>query len=83
MVTKKWVVETNTHHNVKIEHGLVWFGNRIRVWIEEELVYERKPKLFDFGDEYRFKIEDKPCIIRILPLTFCFQYELWGDGKLQ
>ena len=83
MATKNWLVETTTHQNVKVEHDFVWLGNRIRIWIEEELVYERKPKLWDLGDEYRFKIEDKPCILRILPRSLDFQYELWVDGKLQ
>ena len=83
MVTKKWLVETATAQTIKVEHGFVWFGNRIRISIDDELIYERKPKFVDLGDEHRFKIENQVCIVRIIPRTFDFQYELWIDGKLQ
>ena len=83
MATKKWLVENIISQTIKVEHDFVWFGNRIRIWIEDDLVYERKPKLFDFGAEYRFKIENQPCIVRIIPRIFDYGYELWIDGKLQ
>ena len=83
MAIRTWLVEGKTSQTVKIEHEFVWFGNRIRIWIEDNLIYERKPKLFDLGEEFRFKIEDQPCIVRIIPRTFDFSYELWVDGKLQ
>ncbi len=83
MATQTWQLENLSAQNVKLEHNFVWFGNRIRIWLDDELVYERKPKVLDLGDEYRFKIDNLPCIVRILPRAVDFQYELWVDGKLQ
>ena len=83
MAKRNWQLEGLSAQNVKVEHEFVWLGNRIRIWLDDDLIYERKPKFWDMGEEYRFKIDNLPCIIRIMPRVIDFCYELWIDGKLQ
>ena len=82
MVTQKWVVETENTHSVQVDHWWIWSG-RVHIYVDEELIYERRSKLFDTGMEHRFKVDGLPYIIRILQMITHFNYELWVDGKLQ
>ena len=82
MNTRKWLVETETPHTVKVDHWNTWSG-RVHIYVDDELIFERNRKLFDAGLEHRFKLEGLPCIIRIFYRSFTFEYELWVDGKLQ
>lgn len=82
MVTREWLVETENPHSVRVDHWSGWSG-RVHIYLDDELIYERRSKLFDTGLEHRFKVDGLPYLIRIYPMAFYFQYELWVDGKLQ
>lgn len=82
MRTKKWFVETENPHTVRVEHWWVWSG-KVHIYVDDELIYERRSKIWDTGLEHRFKIDELPYIVRILYRTWHYEYELWVDGKLQ
>ena len=82
MITRKWLVETENPHTVQVDHWSTWSG-RIHIYVDDELIHERRSKLFDFGMEHRFKVDGLPYIIRILHRIAHYEYELWVDGKLQ
>ena len=82
MVTREWLVETENPHTVRVDHWKMWSG-RVHIYVDDELIFERRRKLYDTGLEHRFKLDGLPYIIRILYRTFQFEYELWVDGKLQ
>ena len=82
MRTQKWFVETENPHTVRVEHWWIWSG-KVHIYVDDELIYERRSKIWDTGLEHRFKIDGLPYIVRILYQTWHYQYELWVDGKLQ
>ncbi|MCE2401453.1 hypothetical protein J4G08_11280 [Candidatus Poribacteria bacterium] len=82
MVTREWLVETETPHTVRVDHWSTWSG-KIHIYVDDELIFERRSKLSDTGVEHRFKVDGLPYIIRILYRTWHYEYELWVDGKLQ
>ena len=84
MDTRKWLVETENPHTVQVNHWNTWFSGKVHIYVDDELIYERHLKLFDYSPlEHRFKLDGLPCIIRILYGTWHYEYELWVDGKLQ
>ena len=82
MTTRQWSVETENSHTVRVDHWSTWSG-KVHIYVDDELVYERPSKRWDTGLEHRFKIDGLPYIVRILYRTWCYEYELWIDGKLQ
>ena len=82
MVTRKWLVETENPHTIQVNHWRAWSG-KVHIFVDDELIYERRSKWYDTGLEHRFKVDRLPYLIRIYPMTFIVQYELWVDGKLQ
>ena len=69
MTTRQWLVETENPHTVQVNHWSAWSGKGHKRW--------------DTGLEHRFKTDGLPYIVRILYRTWCYEYELWVDGKLQ
>ena len=82
MTTRQWSVETENSHAVRVDHWNTWSG-KVHIYVDDELIYERPSKRWDTGFEHRFKIDGLPYIVRILYRTWCYEYELWVDGKLQ
>ena len=82
MVAREWLVETENPHTVRVNHWRTWSG-RVHIYVDDELIYERRSKLFDTGLEHRFKVDGLPYLVRIFVRTFSWEYELWVDGKLQ
>ena len=82
MTTRQWSVETENSHTVRVDHWNTWSG-KVHIYVDDELIYERPSKRWDTGLEHRFKIDGLPYIVRILYRTWCYEYELWVDGKLQ
>jgi len=82
MVTREWLVETETPHTVRVDHWWIWSG-RAHIYVDDELIFERRRKIYDIGLEHRFKLDGLPCIVRILHRILHYEYELWVDGKLQ
>jgi len=81
MVTREWLVESENPHTVQVDH---WRGSgRANIYVDDELIYARRSKWYDTGLEHRFKVDGLPYLIRIYPMAFYFQYELWVEGKLQ
>ena len=56
MVTRKWLVETENPHTVEVYH---WRGSgRVHIYFDDELIYERRSKIFwDTGLEHRFIVD--------------------------
>ncbi len=78
---KTWSVSCPGNHTVSLDHGF-WSG-RAAIIIDGQEVYRRGFTVFDTGFEHRFRIDDMPCLIRVLNRPFAFTHELWVDGRLQ
>ncbi len=82
MVTCKWLVETENPNTVRVNHWRAWSG-KVHIYVDDELIYERRSCLYDTGLEHRFKVDGLPYLLRTIYRTWYFSYELWIDGKLQ
>ena len=76
-----WDFSCGSSHTVSIQHGF-WSG-KASIELDGREIFQRGIVLFDTGFEHRFRIDDIPCIVRVLNRPFAFTYELWVDGKLQ
>ena len=82
MVTRKWLVETENPNTVRVNHWRAWSG-KFHIYVDDELIYERRSSLYDKGLEHCFKVDGLPYLLRTIYRTWYFSYELWIDGKLQ
>ncbi|MDE0089672.1 MAG: hypothetical protein OXU23_28410 [Candidatus Poribacteria bacterium] len=62
MVTREWLVETENSHTVRVDHWRMWSG-RVHIYVGDELIFERRRKLYDIGLEHRFKVDGLSYII--------------------
>jgi hypothetical protein len=81
MLIRQWQVEKPAAHSVMVEHWRI--SGKARISVDGNVIYQRDSKLYDTGFEHRFKIDGLPCIVRAMYRTWCYEYELWMDGKLQ
>jgi len=82
MLVREWLLEKPAAHKVRVEHWRI-FSGKARIWLDGQLLWERSFKFWDTGFEYRFTMDNLPCIVRALYRTWEYEYELWVDGKLQ
>ena len=74
MATREWRIESPIRHKVRMEHG--WITGRVKVVVDEQVVYERPFKAFDLGFRHQFSIDERAFLVTTKVGFFWMEYSL-------
>lgn len=74
MAIREWPIESPIRRDVRLEHGFV--SGRVKLFVDEQLVFERPMTILDFGFRHQFSIDDTTHIVVCRPRGVGFSYSL-------
>ena len=81
MATREWTIETPVRHDIRLEHGYV--SGRARLYVDDNLVFERPTTIVDYGFEQELLVDGTPCVVRVRPTWWAtFRYEFLANETL-
>lgn len=72
MAIREWRTESPVPHDVRLEHR--WISGRAKIFVDENLVYERPRTIVDYGFRHEFLIDGKPHYVTVRPRGVFFKY---------
>lgn len=74
MAIREWRIESPIPHDVRMEHD--WISGRVKLTVDEQLVYERPFKAFDLGFRHQFSIDERTFVVTTIVGFFWMAYSL-------
>lgn len=72
MAVREWRIETPYRHDVRLEHG--WWSGRVKIFLDERLVYERPTTLLDPGFQRQVIVDNSAYVVSARNGIFGFAY---------